>query len=118
MVYLSYNFQDLVDVHRESILIYDVLCSRILQVTRADYLSGRTALHFATVNGHVRCMRLVLSDFVPSALFEPQNAQTVSDGSDGSNSKTRYIMRFLCFSSSTVTFILAITCQNGNGNGN
>ncbi|XP_047957451.1 E3 ubiquitin-protein ligase XBAT33 [Salvia hispanica] len=64
-------------------------------VTRADYLSGRTALHFATVNGHVRCMRLVLSDFVPSALFEPQNAQTVSDGSDGSNSKTSALSKFV-----------------------
>ncbi|CAN1264887.1 E3 ubiquitin-protein ligase XBAT33 [Linum perenne] len=39
-------------------------------VTRADYLSGRTALHFAAVNGHARCLRLVVSDFVPSAPFD------------------------------------------------
>ncbi|KAK1306004.1 E3 ubiquitin-protein ligase XBAT33 [Acorus calamus] len=35
-------------------------------VSRADYLSGRTALHFAAVYGHVRCIRLVVADFVPS----------------------------------------------------
>ncbi|XP_010423234.1 PREDICTED: E3 ubiquitin-protein ligase XBAT33-like [Camelina sativa] len=38
-------------------------------VTRADYLAGRTALHFAAVNGHARCIRLVLADFVPSDKF-------------------------------------------------
>ncbi|CAA2981573.1 E3 ubiquitin- ligase XBAT33 [Olea europaea subsp. europaea] len=42
-------------------------------VMRADYLSGRTALHFAALNGHVRCLRLVVADFVPSAPFEPLN---------------------------------------------
>ncbi|XP_022874301.1 E3 ubiquitin-protein ligase XBAT33-like isoform X2 [Olea europaea var. sylvestris] len=35
-------------------------------VTRADYLSGRTALHFAAVNGHVRCIS-ALSKFVNKA---------------------------------------------------
>ncbi|KAK4385016.1 UNVERIFIED_CONTAM: E3 ubiquitin-protein ligase XBAT33 [Sesamum radiatum] len=58
-------------------------------VTRADYLSGRTALHFAAVNGHVRCMRLVVADFVPSAPYESLNAQTLSDRTDSSNSKTK-----------------------------
>ncbi|GLJ55961.1 hypothetical protein SUGI_1201330 [Cryptomeria japonica] len=38
-------------------------------VTKADYLSGRTALHFAAVNGHTRCIRLVVADFVPSAPY-------------------------------------------------
>ncbi|CAN1755063.1 E3 ubiquitin-protein ligase XBAT33 [Linum perenne] len=46
------------------------------QVTRADYLSGRTALHFASVNGHARCLRLVLADFVPSAPFELDRVKT------------------------------------------
>ncbi|KAG8390301.1 hypothetical protein BUALT_Bualt01G0069400 [Buddleja alternifolia] len=59
-------------------------------VIRADYLSGRTALHFAAVNGHVRCMRLVVADFVPSAPFESLNAQTISDRSDGSNAKPKF----------------------------
>ncbi|KAL8534371.1 hypothetical protein ACS0TY_010402 [Phlomoides rotata] len=64
-------------------------------VTRADYLSGRTALHFAAVNGHVRCMRLVVADFVPSAPFESLNAQIAGDGSDGSNNKTNALSKFV-----------------------
>ncbi|KAK6121688.1 hypothetical protein DH2020_044556 [Rehmannia glutinosa] len=59
-------------------------------VTRADYLNGRTALHFAAVNGHVRCLRLVVADFVPSAPFESLKDQTICDRSDGSNNKTKY----------------------------
>lgn len=39
-------------------------------VTRADYLSGRTALHFAAVDGHVRCIRLLVADFVPSIPYQ------------------------------------------------
>ncbi|PQM34356.1 E3 ubiquitin-protein ligase XBAT33 isoform X1 [Prunus yedoensis var. nudiflora] len=54
-------------------------------VTRADYLTGRTALHFAAVNGHVRCIRLVVADFVPSASYESLNIQIDSDRSDGVN---------------------------------
>lgn len=38
-------------------------------VTRADYLTGRTALHFAAVGGHVRCVRLLVADFVPSVPY-------------------------------------------------
>ncbi|KAK6135310.1 hypothetical protein DH2020_030952 [Rehmannia glutinosa] len=57
-------------------------------VIRADYLSGRTALHFAAVNGHVRCMRLVVADFVPSAPYEYLNSQTINERSDGSNTKS------------------------------
>ncbi|GMP70173.1 hypothetical protein CsSME_00029133 [Camellia sinensis var. sinensis] len=60
------------------------------QVTRADYLSGRTALHFAAVNGHVRCMRLVVADFVPSDPFESINAQTNCDRDNDSNMKSKY----------------------------
>ncbi|MBA0593677.1 hypothetical protein Gorai_010612 [Gossypium raimondii] len=52
------------------------------QVTRADYLSGRTALHFAAVNGHVRCIRLVVADFVPSASFEAINTQIECERGD------------------------------------
>ncbi|KAB1671456.1 hypothetical protein ERO13_A12G259800v2 [Gossypium hirsutum] len=51
-------------------------------VTRADYLSGRTALHFAAVNGHVRCIRLVVADFVPSASFEAINTQIECERGD------------------------------------
>lgn len=35
-------------------------------VNRADYLNGRTALHFAAVNGHARCVRLLFADYYPS----------------------------------------------------
>ncbi|KAH9304007.1 hypothetical protein KI387_008411 [Taxus chinensis] len=35
-------------------------------VNRADYLNGRTALHFAAANGHYRCVRLLFADAVPS----------------------------------------------------
>ncbi|KAK1415260.1 hypothetical protein QVD17_31037 [Tagetes erecta] len=59
-------------------------------VMRADYLSGRTALHFAAVNGHVRCIRLVVADFVPSAPFEAIDAQTNGDGSNSHGPKNKY----------------------------
>ncbi|GLU21061.1 hypothetical protein SLE2022_372250 [Rubroshorea leprosula] len=52
-------------------------------VTRADYLSGRTALHFSAVHGHVRCLRLVVADFVPSAPFEVMNTQIEGDRGGG-----------------------------------
>ncbi|GAB4858233.1 E3 ubiquitin-protein ligase xbat33 [Ancistrocladus abbreviatus] len=55
-------------------------------ITRADYLSGRTALHFAAVNGHVRCIRLLVADFIPSV---PLDSISASDG-DGPNMKNKY----------------------------
>ncbi|CAI9092183.1 OLC1v1027365C1 [Oldenlandia corymbosa var. corymbosa] len=58
-------------------------------VTRADYLSGRTALHFAAVNGHVRCIRLVVADFVPSSPFGSLENQANSDRVDDSVMKTK-----------------------------
>lgn len=36
------------------------------QIHRADYLNGGTALHLAALNGHSRCIRLLLADYVPS----------------------------------------------------
>ncbi|XP_058067847.1 probable E3 ubiquitin-protein ligase XBOS32 isoform X2 [Magnolia sinica] len=35
-------------------------------IHKADYLNGGTALHFAAINGHSRCVRLLLADYVPS----------------------------------------------------
>lgn len=35
-------------------------------IHRTDYLNGGTALHFAALNGHTRCIRLLLVDYVPS----------------------------------------------------
>lgn len=59
---------------------------------KADYLSGRTALHFAAINGHARCIRLVVADFVPSAPFEALHAHMVAEG-DASNVKNKYEQR-------------------------
>lgn len=61
-------------------------------------MSGRTALHFAAVNGHVRCIRLVVADFVPSAPHEAINVQNNGDRGDGSNLKNKYDQRYVaCF---------------------
>ncbi|URD81933.1 E3 ubiquitin-protein ligase [Musa troglodytarum] len=54
-------------------------------VTRADYLSGRTALHFAAIGGHVRCIRLSVADFIPSAPYEV--IASVKDAGGKGNSK-------------------------------
>ncbi|XP_022988572.1 probable E3 ubiquitin-protein ligase XBOS32 [Cucurbita maxima] len=35
-------------------------------VHKADYLNGGTALHLAATNGHSRCIRLLLADYIPS----------------------------------------------------
>ncbi|KAB1210730.1 E3 ubiquitin-protein ligase XBAT33 [Morella rubra] len=59
-------------------------------VIRADYLSGRTALHFAAINGHPRCIRLVMADFVPSAPFEAMHTQTNGDRGDAPDVKNKY----------------------------
>ncbi|KAL3623858.1 putative E3 ubiquitin-protein ligase xbos32 [Castilleja foliolosa] len=37
-------------------------------IYRADYLNAGTALHLAALNGHFRCIRLILADHVPSTL--------------------------------------------------
>jgi E3 ubiquitin-protein ligase XBAT32/33 len=62
---------------------------------RADYLSGRTALHFAAMNGHVRCIRLVVADFVPSAPYEAIRAHSdAADKGGGSNVKGKHEQRY------------------------
>ncbi|KAJ4833133.1 putative E3 ubiquitin-protein ligase xbos32 [Turnera subulata] len=35
-------------------------------IHKADYLNGGTALHLAALNGHSRCIRLLLADYIPS----------------------------------------------------
>lgn len=35
-------------------------------IHRTDYLNGGTALHLAALNGHSRCIRLLLADYIPS----------------------------------------------------
>ncbi|KAL2920619.1 E3 ubiquitin-protein ligase XBAT33 [Bienertia sinuspersici] len=63
-------------------------------VSRADYLSGRTALHFAAVNGHVRCIRLLFADFVPSAPLDSLNASSL-EGGEGANTKNSALSKFV-----------------------
>lgn len=71
-------------------LLYCFSC----QVIRADYLSGRTSLHFAAVNGHVRCIRLAVADFVPSSPFEALNVQNNGSSGDGNTLKNKNDHRF------------------------
>lgn len=40
--------------------------SIVIQIHKTDYINGGTALHFAALNGHSRCIRLLLVDYVPS----------------------------------------------------
>ncbi|XP_020231272.1 E3 ubiquitin-protein ligase XBAT32-like [Cajanus cajan] len=35
-------------------------------IHKEDYLNGGTALHLAALNGHTRCIRLLLVDYIPS----------------------------------------------------
>ncbi|KAK3031250.1 hypothetical protein RJ639_035550 [Escallonia herrerae] len=35
-------------------------------IHKADYLNGGTALHLAALNGHSRCIRILLADYIPS----------------------------------------------------
>ncbi|WOL13100.1 putative E3 ubiquitin-protein ligase XBOS33 [Canna indica] len=48
-------------------------------VSKEEYLSGWTALHFAAQGGHIPCIRLLLADFAPSA------RQRVTDSSTDEN---------------------------------
>ena len=65
-----------------------------LKVTRADYLAGRTALHFAAVNGHARCIRLVLADFVPSQKLNPLPQTGVITPRNKSQQRFSYLFLF------------------------
>ncbi|XP_010452736.1 PREDICTED: E3 ubiquitin-protein ligase XBAT32 isoform X2 [Camelina sativa] len=49
--------------HWEVVLILILFGANI---HRSDYLNGGTALHLAALNGHPRCIRILLSDYIPS----------------------------------------------------
>ncbi|XP_012071619.1 E3 ubiquitin-protein ligase XBAT32 isoform X2 [Jatropha curcas] len=49
--------------HWEVVLILMLFKANI---HRSDYLNGGTALHLAALNGHTRCVRLLLADYIPS----------------------------------------------------
>ncbi|KAM7477078.1 hypothetical protein LguiB_024321 [Lonicera macranthoides] len=59
-------------------------------IHRADYLNGGTALHLAALNGHSRCIRILLADYIPSIpnFFnilkkKVKNEETISDFDEG-----------------------------------
>ena len=58
---------------------FSFLCA-VLKVARADYLTGRTALHFAAMDGHARCLRLVLADHFPSSSSEESSSLSPGNG--------------------------------------
>ncbi|KAI3803119.1 hypothetical protein L1987_31268 [Smallanthus sonchifolius] len=48
---------------------WEVVLTLILykaNIHKADYLNGSTALHLAALNGHSRCIRILLADYIPS----------------------------------------------------
>ncbi|KAG1326502.1 E3 ubiquitin-protein ligase XBAT32 [Cocos nucifera] len=62
-------------------------------IHRTDYLNGGTALHFAALNGHTRCIRLLLADYVPSIsgfwnmMRKPTQEVSIADFDVGALSK-------------------------------
>ncbi|GFP85496.1 probable E3 ubiquitin-protein ligase xbos32 [Phtheirospermum japonicum] len=59
-------------------------------IYRADYLNAGTALHLAALNGHFRCIRLILADHIPSTLKfrgrlrkKSRNNESVSEFDEG-----------------------------------
>ncbi|KAH7440615.1 hypothetical protein KP509_03G001800 [Ceratopteris richardii] len=51
-------------------------------VSRADYLNRRTAFHFAAINGHARCIRLLVSDYIPSVPYQWRNSAPSAKGEE------------------------------------
>ncbi|MCO5610742.1 hypothetical protein L7F22_064983 [Adiantum nelumboides] len=58
-------------------------------VSRADYLNRRTAFHFAAVNGHARCIRLLVSDYIPSVPYRWSNSASSAKGGEISPGKAQ-----------------------------
>lgn len=63
-------------------------------IHRADYLNGGTALHLAALNGHSRCIRLLLADYIPSIpnfwsmlRKEPNHEDSTSEFDEGALSR-------------------------------
>ncbi|XP_042422404.1 probable E3 ubiquitin-protein ligase XBOS33 [Zingiber officinale] len=86
-------------------------------VTRTDYLNGRSALHFAAVGGHVRCIRLLVVDFIPSAPYDMIAAEKDGTGSPGRALDQKYdrsaLMKFINKPADGGITALHMTALNG-----
>ncbi|XP_010539456.1 PREDICTED: E3 ubiquitin-protein ligase XBAT32 [Tarenaya hassleriana] len=70
--------------HWEVVLILILFGANI---HRSDYLNGGTALHLAALNGHPRCIRILLSDYIPSI---PNCWRILRDTSENDESITEF----------------------------
>ena len=82
------------------LLGYVVLRRRnVFQIHRTDYLNGGTAIHFAALHGHARCLRLVLADYVPSIPnFLNQTNHRSSEEVSDADFDDEYVGSIACFS--------------------
>ena len=82
------------------LLGYVVLRRRnVFQIHRTDYLNGGTAIHFAALHGHARCLRLVLADYVPSIPnFLNQTNHRSSEEVSDADFDDEYVGSIPCFS--------------------
>ncbi|GAB2267474.1 E3 ubiquitin-protein ligase xbat32 [Dionaea muscipula] len=61
-------------------------------IHKVDYLNGGTALHLAALNGHSRCVRMLLADYIPSI---PQLWDILQKKSKGEESSSQFNYRAL-----------------------
>ncbi|XP_047308053.1 E3 ubiquitin-protein ligase XBAT32-like isoform X2 [Impatiens glandulifera] len=66
-------------------------------IHKADYLNGGTALHLAALNGHSRCIRLLLTDYIPSSpnVWDILTATTIDDDSNNSEFDKRALYEII-----------------------
>ncbi|URD72767.1 E3 ubiquitin-protein ligase [Musa troglodytarum] len=68
-------------------------------VSRAEYLSGWTALHFAAQGGHIPCIRLLAADFAPAVpeaatnSSEDETQRNLPNSSYDQHSLSRFIQK-------------------------
>ena len=78
-------------------LVYYHNCSLFL-VHKGRLPEWEDGSTFCAVNGHVRCIRLVVADFVPSTPHDAINVQNNGDRGDGSKLKNKYNQSYMaCF---------------------
>ncbi|XP_078445851.1 E3 ubiquitin-protein ligase XBAT33 isoform X2 [Wolffia australiana] len=64
-------------------------------VTRTDYLGGRTALHFAAIGGHARCLRLVVADYLSGTSQESMQIHSEGDSSPSHHKFNSSLLRLI-----------------------